>query len=35
LQLVMALVDQINGTIEQKSQTKKGTIYTIEFKYEK
>jgi two-component sensor histidine kinase len=35
LQLVMALVDQINGKIEQKAQTKKGTIYTIEFKYDK
>jgi two-component sensor histidine kinase len=35
LQLVMALVDQINGTIEQKSVEKNGTTYNIEFKYNK
>jgi PAS domain S-box-containing protein len=35
LQLVMALVDQINGIIQQKSEENNGTTYTIEFKYNK
>jgi PAS domain S-box-containing protein len=35
LQLVIALVDQINGSIVQHSQEKKGTVYNIEFKYDK
>lgn len=34
LQLVMALVDQINGTIEQDTG-KEGTKYLVKFKYEK